>query len=152
NTSVTGLTAGQLRLASHAAASTTTAATVVDVDPGLFGPSGYTAAVPPSLSSDGAFVAYYFAGTDLGTSQGGTAGAFNVFRYDVFNNSNTLVSHAAGSSTTAGDNPSNANQYEASGPAISSDGSFIAYTNNSTNLLSTTSPLTGQNGRDNVYL
>jgi hypothetical protein len=142
--STTGLSAGQIRLASHTSSSTTTAATVT--------PTLALGALPPSISKDGSFVAYYLGGTNLVANQAGTASATNVFRYDVYNNSNTLVSHADGSASTAGDNPTNANEFEATGPAISGDGRYVAYANNSTNLLSTTSPLTGQNGRDNVYL
>jgi hypothetical protein len=132
-------------LASHSASSTTTAAT--------FGTGTATSPwgpLPPSLSSDGAFVAYYFGGNNLVTGQAGTASATNVFRYDVVHNTNLLVSHSNSSASTSGDNPTNSNEYEASGPAISANGEFIAYANNSTNLLVST--LTGQNGKDNVYL
>src|SRR5262249_10523095 len=40
---------------------------------------------------------------------------------------------------------------EATGPQISANGRYIAYANNSNNLLSSTLP-SNQNGRDNVYL
>jgi uncharacterized repeat protein (TIGR01451 family) len=144
--STTGLSAGQTVLASHQAGSTSTAATISGASTGspAWGP------LPASLSSNGAFVAYYFGGSNLVSSQGGTASALNVFRYDVVNNANTLVSHASSSTTTAGDNPTNANLYEASGPAISANGRYIAFANNSTNLLGTS--LSNQNGQDNVYL
>src|SRR5262249_20337826 len=107
-------------------------------------------ALPPSLTPDGKYIAYYFGGSNVVPSQAGTARATNVFRYDVMLNLNTLVSHANGSTTTAGANPSNDNEYEASGPAITTDGRYIAYANTSTNLLA--AALIGQNGRDNVYL
>jgi hypothetical protein len=149
-TGATGLSEGQIVLASHASSGTGTAASfATGTASSLWGP------LPASLSSDGAFVAYYFGGKDLVSGQDGTASPLNVFRYDVKNNTNALVSHANSSATTAGDNPSNDNLYEASGPAISSDGRYIAYANNSTNLIV---PPTGfnwtnsQNGRDNVYL
>jgi hypothetical protein len=151
NDSATGLSAGQIELASHTSSSNTTAASfsgsgLSSTGSSLWGP------LPPSLSTNGEFVAYYFGGNNLVANQAGTAAAENVFRYDANVNKNTsiLVSHASGADATAGNNPTNSNQYEASGPAISSDGRYIAYANNSTNLLSTT--LTGQNGRDNVYL
>ncbi|HET6882157.1 MAG TPA: DUF4214 domain-containing protein, partial [Pirellulales bacterium] len=136
---------GQTTLASHAFGANTTAAGFTGSSASsLWGP------LPASLSANGAFVAYYFGGDNLVSGQAGTASPQNVFRYDVLANVNALVSHANGSVTTAGDNPANANLYEAGGPVISSDGSFIAYANNSTDLLSTA--LTGQNGQDNVYL
>jgi hypothetical protein len=139
----TGLSAGQTVLASHAASSTTTAASFGAAS-SLWGP------LPASLSTNGTFVAYYFGGSNLVSGQAGTAASDNVFRYDVKGNTNLLVSHANASATTAGDNPTNAaNQFEASGPIISGNGEFIAYANNSTNLLTAT--LTGQNGQDNVY-
>ena len=145
NVGVTGLTAGQIQLASHAIGSTTTAASFSSgTATSLWGP------LPASLSANGAFVAYYFGGNNLVTGQSGTAKATNVFRYDVLNNVNALVTHTNTSATTAGDNPTNSNLYEASGPAISANGQYIAYANNSTNLLGTA--LTGQNGQDNVYL
>jgi hypothetical protein len=151
-----GLSAGQTVLASHAFGSSTTAASFrsyTDPSTGLTTTTGTSAwgPLPASLSSDGAFVAYYFGGSNLvNATADPNAAATNVFRYDVANNANTLVSHANSSATTAGDNPTNANLYEGSGPAISANGEFIAYANNSTDLLSTA--LTGQNGQDNVYL
>jgi hypothetical protein len=156
NTSVTGLSAGQTVLASHQSGANTTAASFRSyTDPNTGLPTSTATSpwgpVPASLSSNGAYIAYYFGGSNLvSTTADAHAAADNVFRYDVKNNSNTLVSHANSSSTTSGDNPTNANQYEASGPAISSDGRYIAYANNSTNLLA--SALTGPNGQDNVYL
>ena len=38
--------------------------------------------LPPSLSYYGTYVAYYFGGNNLVSSQGGTASPLNVFRYD----------------------------------------------------------------------
>ncbi len=141
----TGLAEAQLVLASHAAGAPTTAA-------GFTGTSGTSSwgPLPASLSADGAYVAYYFGGNNLVAGQGGTASPQNVFVFVVKSNFNALLSHANGSIATAGNNPANANLYEASGPVISADGRYVAYANNSTNLLTTT--LTGQNGRDNVYL
>ena len=61
----------------------------------------------------------------------------------------------ASSATTMGNNPANAiaafgvGPAEATGPVISSDGSYIAYANNSSNLLSTS--FSNYDGRDQVY-
>jgi hypothetical protein len=149
----TGLSAGQTRLASHQAGSANTPATIPASIAPLF---GFTGDAPPSLSASGTVVAYYFAGNNLVTGQTGTASVLNVFRYDVANNANDLVTHVAGNTAMAGDNPPNQvasggiGPAEATGPALSADGRFIAFANNSSNLLSPA--LTGQNGRDNVYL
>src|SRR5262249_32590703 len=130
--STTGLSAGQIVLASHATGANSTAASFgTGTGSSAWGP------LPPSLSSNGAYAAHDCGGNTLVSTQAWTAPATNVFRYDVKNNVNVLVSHANGSGTTAGDNPVNSNLYEASSPAISADGRFIAYANNSTNLLST---------------
>jgi hypothetical protein len=170
--STTGLSAGQIVLASHTYGTTSTALTTGTTIPSalqggtiaqLEGFTGWTADTPPSVSKDGTFVAYYDAGDDLvSTSHDSNASVLNVFRYDVKNNSNALVSHEAGSSTVSGDNPQNQvappdlGPVEAVGPQISSDGRYIAYANNSSNLLSTTSPFTTggstYDGRDNVFL
>jgi hypothetical protein len=150
----TGLTAGQVRLASHTAASATTGATISGSF--LF---GFTGDTPPALSSDGTAIAYYDAGSDLVNmtpATQGTASVLNVFRYNVVANSNELVSHIFGNTTTAGNNPANqvaalgVGPAEATGPLISPDGRYIAYANNSNNLVSAT-PFSNGN-RDNVYL
>jgi Bacterial Ig-like domain (group 1)/Putative Ig domain/WD40-like Beta Propeller Repeat len=144
----TGLSAGQTVLASHTYASATT---------GGHNVSGWEADNPPTLSADGTAVAYYFDGNNLVSGQSGTASMLNVFRYNVATNTNDLVTHIYGNNTTAGNNPQNLlaspgnGPSEATGPQISSNGQYIAYANNSKNLLSTTLP-TSQNGRDNVYL
>jgi hypothetical protein len=156
NTNTTGLSAGQTVLASHTVGSPTTGATI-DATQFLF---GFTADTPPSLSDNGAFVAYYDAGSDLvnaTASTQGTASVLNVFRYDVKNNTNLLVTHVANSGTTMGDNPANqiaqlgVGPAEATGPIISANGEFIAYANNSSNLISPSFGST-YNGADQVYL
>jgi hypothetical protein len=151
-TGTNGLTAGQTVLASHAAGSATTGATIPSTLSSFF---GWSADTPPSLSANGNEVAYYDAGNNLVTGQSGTASVLNVFRYTVSTNTNELVTHAFGSLTTAGNNPQNQvagpgqGAVEADGPQISADGQFIAYANNSNNLVSAT-PFAGNN--DNVYL
>jgi hypothetical protein len=155
NNTATGLSAGQTVLASHKAGDTTTGASFNSSQFSF----GFTGDTPPSLSSDGTAVAYYFAGSDLVNTNAltqGRAGVLNVFRYNVVNNTNELVTHAYGSTTTMGDNPQNQvargniGPAEATGPAITPDGRYIAYANNSSNLVSAT-PFSNQ-GRDNVYL
>lgn len=152
NNTDTGLSAGQIVLASHAAGDTATGTTI---NSGSYA-YGFTADNPPTLSDNGRYVAYYHAGEDLVTSQGGTASVLNVFRYDVLNNTNRLVSHT-GDGATAGDNPENriaplgVGPAEATGPQISGDGRYIAYANNSSNLLPG-SPFSSYDGRDQVYL
>jgi hypothetical protein len=150
----TGLSAGQTVLASHKAGTGADLTTGTTINGGFFGFSGDA---PPTLSNDGTAVAYYDQGRNLVPNQAGTASVLNVFRYDVTTNTNELVSHVYGNNTTAGNNPPNrvapggVGPAEATGPQISADGRFIAYANNSNNLLSVTLP-SSQNGRDNVYL
>ncbi|MBM3982320.1 MAG: DUF4214 domain-containing protein [Planctomycetes bacterium] len=144
----TGLSAGQIVLASHKAGS----ANGATVNGGLF---GFTADNPPTLSDNGRYVAYYHQGEDLVTDQAGTPSVLNVFRYDALANTNRLVTHT-GNGKTAGDNPENriaplgVGPAEATGPQISSDGRYIAYANNSSNLLG--SSFSNYDGRDQVYL
>jgi hypothetical protein len=164
NTNVTGLSAGQTVLASHQSGNDTTG---TKINGALFALGFTVADTPASLSNNGAFIAYYDAGQDLvvdssGLSMGGNPGVLNVFRYTVMTNTNELVSHVAGDPTTAGDNPQNQlapnglGPAEATGPVISASGRYIAYANNSSNLLSTSAPFTTNggpyDGRDQVYL
>jgi hypothetical protein len=171
-TGATGLNQGQIVLASHSAGSTASAPTGASFDSitvlgltlyeagGELLLFGFTEDGPPSLSSDGSAIAYYDAANNLVSSQSGTTSLLNVFRYNVKTNTNELVTHTFGSTTTAGDNPANgvapngAGPSETTGPQISSDGRFIAYANNSDNLLAATLPsyADGTTGRDNVYL
>jgi hypothetical protein len=138
---------GQTVLASHAFGSITTGATITL-------PFPFTEENPPTLSADGTEVAYYSAGNNLVAGQSGTASVLNVFRYTVSTQSNELVTHVFGNNTTAGNNPQNQvspfgrGPAEATGPQISADGRFIAYANNSNNLVSAT-PFSGD--YDNVY-
>jgi hypothetical protein len=159
--STTGLSAGQTVLASHAAGSDTTGATIPSSLSSFF---GYSQDSPPTLSADGNQIAYYYAGNNLVANQAGTASVLNVFLYNVKGNSNALVTHVAGTSSTnlatAGNNPQNkvaspgTGPYEATGPQISADGKYIAYANNSNNLVAsnTSAPWSTWNGADNVYL
>src|SRR5262249_10491639 len=138
NDTATGLSAGQIVLVSHKAGSNTTAADTLPADDlaKLLGFTGWTADTPPSLSNDGSVIAYSCAAKNVVANQGGNASVLNVFRYDVKNNVNALVSHIANNTTTAGDNPQNQiapvslGAVEASGPQISSNGRYIAFANN----------------------
>ena len=159
--STTGLSAGQTVLASHKAGDNSTGAHIPSTLSSFF---GYSQDSPPTLSADGNQIAYYYAGDNLVSSQGGTASVLNVFLYNVKGNSNALVTHVAGTSTTnlatAGNNPQNkvaspgTGPFEATGPQISADGKYIAYANNSNNLVApnTAAPWSTWNGADNVYL
>jgi Tol biopolymer transport system component len=91
-----------------------------------------------ALSHDGSTVAFVSAATDLVNSQ--TASSFtNVFLYknDV-NGTVSLVSGAGGSATVTGNGNSDS-------PALSLDGSYVAYRSDATNLSS------GQVSGSNVY-
>jgi hypothetical protein len=163
NAGVTGLTAGETVLASHEYGSADTGAAIPSSEELLF---GFTGDSPATLSTNGAYVAYYDAGDNLVDNQAGTASVLNVYRYDVANNVNALVTHVYGTTATdlatAGNNPPNAvapygfGPAEATGPQISSDGTYIAYANNSDDLV-TSSPFTAPgggtyDGADQVYL
>jgi hypothetical protein len=142
NNSTTGLSAGQTVLASHAAGSNLTGASIPS---NLSSSFGYSEGSPPTLSANGNEVAYYYAGSNLVASQAGTASVLNVFLYTISTNSNVLVTHIAGTTATdlatAGNNPQNQvagpgqGPVEANGPQISADGKYIAYANNSDNLI-----------------
>jgi hypothetical protein len=161
NNSTTGLSAGQTILASHKYGSDTVGATIPSSLSSFY---GYSQDSPPTLSADGNNIAYYYAGKNLVNGQAGTASVLNVFLYNVSGDTNTLVTHVNGTSSTnlvtAGNNPQNQvaapgqGPVEASGPQISADGKYIAYANNSNNLVAsnTSAPWSTWNGADNVYL
>ena len=153
NDSATGLAAGQTVLASHQGTNNLDGATF----PSFFSVTiPYLENSPASLSANGAEIAYYFAGQGVIAGQSGTAGVENVFLYNTAANTNTLVTHVPGSTVTAGDNPQNAvsptpinGPAEATGPQITPDGDYIAYANNSSDLLT---GFSNPNSADNVYL
>ena len=123
--------------------------------------AGFTGDTPPTLSANGEYIAYYDAGSNLVVNQAGTAGVLNVFRYDVATNTNQLVT-STGDGVTAGNNPINGvnggafaggiGPAEATSPQISSNGQYIAYANNSDNLISGLSFPVNYDGADQVYL
>lgn len=104
---------GATTLVSHAS----TAATTV----------GNNSSWAPAISSDGRWIAYLSASTNLMAGQTGFSGP-QVFLYDRATGANVLVSHDAGSATTAG-------SWDSAAPRISRDGGWIAYASAATNLV-----------------
>jgi Tol biopolymer transport system component len=74
----------------------------------------------PSMSEDGRFVTFASGGSDLVAGLTVTPASNNVFLWDRATGALQLVTHAAGSSTTGGDNDSRF-------PQVSRDGSMIAF-------------------------
>jgi len=96
-----------------------------------------------AISADGAYVVFTSRATDLVPGQVDTnrgigswapAGE-DVFLYDRAAGTTTLVSHAAGSVTTAGNGVCHFVHEFATGPAISADGRWVAFACSSTNLV-----------------
>jgi len=87
-------------------------------------PSGLAA---PSISADGQKIAYLSDATDIAGTN--TKTTLNAYYYDRASGSNTLVSGTAGTT--------NAGNMDADTVAISADGSTVAFSDASTNLLST---------------
>lgn len=89
-------------------------------------------AYAPVLSHDGMYIAFVSAAPNLVSGQ--TASSFtNVFLYTVSSGTVSLVSGANGSARVTGNGNSDS-------PAIASDGSYVAYRSDATNLV------TGQSG------
>jgi Tol biopolymer transport system component len=106
------VTTGQTSLISHAVGSNTT---------GGGGRSG-----SPVFSSDGSRLAF---GSDSRNLVVGFSGnSSNIYLYDVARETTTLISHAAGSATTGGNEDSHSY-------VINADGRLVAYTSDSTNLV-----------------
>jgi Tol biopolymer transport system component len=99
---------GTTTLVSHCAAPATT---------------GNHSSVLPVVSADGNYVAFLSSATDLVPGQVDTPGTLDVFLYDRVAGVTTLVSHAAGSPTTAG----NGQCGFGSLPALSADGRWVAF-------------------------
>ncbi|MFO1022530.1 MAG: hypothetical protein U0903_17805 [Planctomycetales bacterium] len=92
-----------------------------------------------AISADGRYVAFTCDGTNLVTGQSDANADFDLFLYDRTTGNITLVSHAAGSTTTTGDNGVRS-------VVINQDGQFLAYTSEATNLV--TSQTDSNNGLD----
>ena len=105
---------GGVQLVSHAAGLSAT------------GAQGWSS--DPSLSADGRFVAFLSTGTNLVAAQVNVNSLSQVFLFDTSAGTSQLVSHAAGSATTTGNNPSFL-------PVVSGDGRFVAYSTMATDLV-----------------
>jgi Tol biopolymer transport system component len=87
--------------------------------PGQGSPS-FRISVPSPLSADGRYFVYTSAAPNLAPGQTDANGDVDVFLYDRLQEATTLVSHVAGSASTAGDQRSDS-------PAISADGRYVAF-------------------------
>jgi Tol biopolymer transport system component len=84
--------------------------------------------VRPRISGDGRYVVFSGAATDVVSAQLDTNGGHDVFLFDRFDRSVTLLSRAAGTPATTGNG--------ASGSAeISRDGTHVVFTSNASNLI-----------------
>jgi hypothetical protein len=107
-------------LVSHTAGSPLVAATGSAATGGSFG---------PMISDDGSSIAYYSDATSQVAGLTTATPLDNVFAYNRGSDVTILVSHAATSATTSGDQASSL-------PVISADGQFIAFQSNATDLVS----------------
>ena len=110
---------GATTLVSHAAGSTTT--------------SGNAESPWFQLSGDGRYVLFFSSATDLVSGQTDTNGAQDAFLYDRVAGTTALITHAQGSSTSAGD----AGVQEA---AISADGAWVGFTSTASDLTGAVDP------------
>jgi Tol biopolymer transport system component len=105
---------GEVRLASHVAASATT--------------TGSGTSFVATTSADGAYVAFSSTAGDLVAGQNDPNGGDDVFLLSRATGTVTLVSHAAGCSTTSGNSVSGF-------PAISADGAYVTFQSLATDLV-----------------
>ncbi len=96
----------------------------------------------PLVSADGRFVVFGSLASDLVPGQTDAGGQADVFLYDREAGTMTLVSHTAGSPTTAANSGSG-------GPSISADGRWIAYTSAATDLVP---GITDTNSASDIFL
>lgn len=85
-------------------------------------------AVPVAVSTDGQFAVFHSLSTNLVAAEVDTNGGLDVFHWSRGTETTTLVSHAAGAPTVAGNGPAEA-------VAMSPDGRFVAYFSFATNLV-----------------
>ena len=104
--------------------------TLISHLPGLPGTAASGEATATGISSDGAFVAFHSTAADMIAGGSDSNGAMDGFLWERATGIVTLISHAAGLPTTAGDEIS----YTANG-AISADGQRVAIYSNATNLV-----------------
>lgn len=104
--------------------------------------TGNNVAYIGQISGDGTTVVYSSSASNI-ISGTDANGASDVFIYDIATGTNTLVSHAAGSPTTA------CNGNGSGGATISDDGSMVAFYTKSTNVVS---GLSNPDSHYNVYV
>jgi Tol biopolymer transport system component len=83
----------------------------------------------PAISANGAFVVFQSTATNVVPSQSDANGGTDIFLWSRATGKVTLVSHAAGAATTAGNGASTL-------PVISADGNYVAFASTATNLVS----------------
>lgn len=81
-----------------------------------------------SISADGSQIAYWSDATNLVAGQADANSAGDLFLYDRAAGTNTLISHASGVATNAG----NQGSWE---PALSADGNFVTYVSDASDLV-----------------
>jgi Tol biopolymer transport system component len=108
---------GALSLVSHAAGSARTTAD--------------GASWPLAISADGAWLGLKSAAPNLVNGQVDTNGGWDLFLYSLANGTVRLLSRAAGTVATAGDEPAQNGQ----GLALSGDGRWVAFSSDATNLV-----------------
>src|SRR5206468_3752717 len=97
--------------------------------------AGASTTVPPpgpSVSQDGRYVVFVSNATNLVTGQADTNNSSDVFLYDRVLGTNRLVSGAFVGGGSSATNTGNGASY---GAVISSDGQFVVFSSNSTNLV-----------------
>lgn len=107
----------------------TGAVTLVSHTPGAPAGVGNSRSTAPTISADGAFVAFLYQATNLVAGQTDTNGDADIFLYARASGAVALVSHAAGSATSTGAQSS-------FNPSISGDGRFVVFGSIADNLLS----------------
>jgi hypothetical protein len=111
-------TTGAIDLVSHAAGNSTT--------------TGNSESIYPTISANGAVVAFESRATDLVAGQNDTNGARDVFLYDRATAGMSLVSHSVASAATTG---SSDRDFSSLKPSVSADGSFVAFLSVATDLV-----------------
>jgi Tol biopolymer transport system component len=99
----------------------------------------------PSVSADGRFVSYRSQATDLAPGQSDSNTFQDVFLFDRITRTNTLVTHAFGQPTTAG-NGSSGEAPRYGYQSVSPDGRFVAFWSSSTDLIPNFVDQNGFNG------
>ncbi len=82
----------------------------------------------PQISADGGWIAYQSFATNLVAGQVEGNEAYDVFLYERATGASVVVSHALSSATTTGN-------FDSEAPSLSSDGRYVAYMGQSTNLV-----------------